>query len=242
MKKSALCLILSLVMVFTASPAALAESSPSFSAQPTAAEKAAIIDDLRDIDPMKDMFGFENIEFSDIFVGNKIHRYNYIDNTFVDSGIAFPLFYNGELFALALYVDATGHYQIGPSLVTEINDAAIANLALVYDYDSCYLYDGAEFIHVITTAMKIDDRDVLSEDLANSTVTATGIILCNLSVSEKLAYTPGPSVVVNPPPANADRTTEAEENNTDTTIYWIAAAACAAAIGVYVFLRFKKKR
>ncbi len=83
------------------------------------------------------------IEFSDLYIGDKIQAYEYVESGFEELYSAYPLLYNDELVALAFEVDE-GCCQISTDLAAKIDDASVSKLSLVYDLSSIYLFDGTE--------------------------------------------------------------------------------------------------
>ncbi len=109
-----------------------------------AAEKSSLESALGDVELMKDDFGFSDVNFSLITAGTAIQTYEYLPTGFEELRIAYPLFYGGELLAVALRT-SSGHYQIVTYLVEYLKDYVHENIAIVYDADGCYVYDGSSF-------------------------------------------------------------------------------------------------
>ena len=82
--------------------------------------------------------GLDNVSFSEISVGERLHTYNYTSTGFEESWLTYPLFCNNNLFAVARETSG-GHFQITTALAEKIRESGKSNVAIVYDVNSCYL-------------------------------------------------------------------------------------------------------
>ena len=149
------------------------------------AQYDGILEALSCLKMQNDLSDFENIDFSDLYLGNPIQTYIYSDNALVPSKIAYPIICNNKLGFWAIEVN--GKYQISQGLVDEINKCISADdaFAIVYDYDSVYLstdstlncighYEGWD-----NTRSKIDTESVIDERIQ----------LASLSKDVKIEFT-----------------------------------------------------
>lgn len=194
MRKPIICLFLALSFVLSAAMTpALATSIDTetiedlYVGHATIAQKKSIITSLQHAENLKDELGLENIPFSDIFIGNKIHIYHYTDAGFEESRLAFPLFYNGTLIALARETD-NGHYQISTALANEIEKINSPLISIIYDLDSCYLFDGSDFILLRKNSVEVESRSSLSSDRTRAFMNTSQIKICDLSLASSLNY------------------------------------------------------
>lgn len=184
MKKIFCCfLALSLFLTITSPAMAFSESNLSDSV------KTELTNALEIVEQEKDKFNLENVNFSDICVGEPIYTYQYIDETFIRSIDILPLFDSGQLIALSLSTD-DGYQQIVTSLTEEICAIAPTRAALIYDAIGCYLYDG-ETIHLISTNLEeVSERSILP---VTSEIRNLGSIhLSSFAPSQRLEYSPSP--------------------------------------------------
>ena len=145
----------------------------------------AVVERLQSIEPAKVAFGIGHVDFATAKIGNKIHVYEYTNGGFSEIQTTYPLFSENSMFGLALQTDS-GSFQFIDTLVDEINSQDSTHIALVYDYSSCYLYNGSYFILLRKNPYTVDTRDTLPAE--TSSLNAEDIVLCNLSQSTSLFY------------------------------------------------------
>ncbi|MDF2945026.1 MAG: hypothetical protein K0S01_3884 [Herbinix sp.] len=113
----------------------------------------------------RNAYGFSNIDFEQITVGNAIDSYEYVNNTLCTLDfILYPLTYNGELIAFAIKYDTIDPVQITKELVDKISSYIDPNksFALIYDKNICYAYTDDGLISLCKTTMEKDNRQVLN--------------------------------------------------------------------------------
>lgn len=184
--KKTISAILCISMLFALSSNAFAASSIA-----PGETRAAIVTALQNMESDKEAFGLGDVEFSDLYIGDQLHSYEYVETGFEELNSAFPLFYNGKLVALAFNVGA-GNFQISSALVAELNNVAVSEIALVYDAHSVYLFDGMNFILLGKSGEEISYRQSFADGFPN--MAGTDLKLCNLNESQKVEYAPAPSV------------------------------------------------
>ena len=114
--------------------------------------KALIRTALAQIEPQKESFGYAELDFAALEVGEPIAAYDLVNESPIFSRNVYPLFQNDSLVLLGFEVNTgDGSYiQITSSLVDRINDLADFDepVALLYDNANCYLCS-AEGIHLL---------------------------------------------------------------------------------------------
>lgn len=131
----------------------------------------------------KDIYPLPEIDFSEWSVGQAVQAYEYLDTGFSAIERFYPLFCDGQLAAFAIDTD-DGKFQITKGFADTIVSEHITALALVYDLDSAYLYDGEKFLLVSENCMEVAGRATLPD--LHFTRTAE-IKITNLSPSQSLA-------------------------------------------------------
>lgn len=145
--------------------------------------KDAVIRSLNDIEPLKeDFFGTSELEFEELQIGSAIYGYECVGNEYREVVQFFPLFYDEELIAVASEV-AGAHYQLETKLAEDISARNVRNCAIIYSADGLYLYDGIDFILIMSYATPVNNRSTLSGQI-DSTI----VKLCDLSYQEELGY------------------------------------------------------
>lgn len=82
-----------------------------------------------------------------------------------------PLFYDGEIVAIAKCPEGT-YFQISTGQLTdELNAAVNGSAALIYDADGTYLFDGVMLTQIIESTFETSDRESLAENIALQNVT-----------------------------------------------------------------------
>lgn len=178
--KKYLSAILALCMVFQLSTPSLAVSD-----EVTLTNKSGLIESLNCIEPQKDAFGLKNVDFSNIYVGDMIHAYEYTSDGLHEIFGLYPLFENSTLIAFAI-ANEDGKYTITTALVNEVSAIEPLNVALIYDRHCCYLYNGSDITLLIKNVEEADNRVVLSEGL--EALCVTKIALADMSLREYLGY------------------------------------------------------
>lgn len=145
----------------------------------------SIVEALETVECDKTLWGLEDVDFSDIYIGNAIYAYDYIDGTFKKSNEIYPLFSSNDLIAFSIPQDDV-HQQIVTALVKEIKCINPEQLALVYDSKSCYLYDGFDFYLLAESQEIIFDRDILPSNA--ETLNLDVIKLSRLIPARDLGY------------------------------------------------------
>lgn len=180
-KKCLLSLILALCLSFAlAAPAWATDTDFANDSQ-----KAAIIDVLQYVESDKESFNLSNVNFEDIEIGSAINAYEYTEDGFQEIIKFYPLYYNSEIVALSTTTDDE-HYQIETALANKIAQSGIENVAIIYDAENCYLYDGSDFILVFDGLTTFEGRALLfnSRDVADT----SKLLLTGLYQSENLDY------------------------------------------------------
>ncbi|XBX07528.1 papain-like cysteine protease family protein [Enterocloster clostridioformis] len=128
----------------------------------TTEQKSALIEAFNYIEPQKSVIGWDDINFNELHVGEPIHAYNYVGNSFEENMLMYPIVENDCLIALA--IENEGKYQITVALVEDISRVVDAEtpFALVYDQDSCYLYANNSFSILGTSDLKDASRSILN--------------------------------------------------------------------------------
>ena len=132
---------MSVVLIFAILlPCALCASAAEMSLPISQSERLAVIDVLTEIEPHKEAWGLEGVDFCDLEIGAPVQTYNYVENTLESGNMMYPLSANDRLILWA--VPASGQFQITTGLVNELNSVLNVGtpFALIYDASNIYLY------------------------------------------------------------------------------------------------------
>lgn len=123
---------------------------------------AGIQDALAVIELVRAEYGLEDVDFEKFLVGNKIYMYEYSLSGMNELRVAYPIFIGKELVTLA--VDAGNQkYQVMTVLAERIRDLDIQYVAIVYDAEGCYAYDGSIFYLLGENDVILNGREKISE-------------------------------------------------------------------------------
>lgn len=177
--------ILTLCFCFSISSVAVATYDDVSSETLNASERDKIIDVLRYVEAGKENYNLEDVNFEEIEIGNAIYAYECTDAGFGRIGEVYPLIADGQVVATAIKVDNSG-YSIETSLAQAINKADKADIALVYDCNNCYIYDGLDFIHLRQSRVVMPNRASLNE--TRLTLDPCNLMTHNIFDTETLGY------------------------------------------------------
>jgi len=140
------------------------------------------------IEPHKDIYSLEDVDFSALSVGAPILAYEYVDNgmKLLDFCV-YPLIYEDTLVALAAKPDDNASVSITTSLVKIINECVSVydDFVLLYDSNRGYLYTDNSLTILSETAYTTDSRgNIYKESNGNL---ANAIIDLSLSQIERTA-------------------------------------------------------
>lgn len=149
-----------------------------------------IVSALRSAESYKEDLGLSDIDFSDITVANPLQTYYYTDSGLEEGIVWYPLKAEGELVAFAIEV-AEDKFVIDTDLVEEINAVITdtSSFAIIYDEDSCSLYDGETLSCLATNAELVTERGDL-QVVADLAPYARNIDRTGIAVSSSVGYTP----------------------------------------------------
>jgi hypothetical protein len=133
-------------------------------------------------------YGFCEINFSEIMIGNEIFAYECIDNSLQMIKLAFfPLFVNERLIAFALVdyndkelvVTISAHFANDIAPIISINES----IAIVYDQKGCYLLTDSEYIFIREYSYHVNERSMI-----NKTTVHDAVSLVSLKPMNTLGY------------------------------------------------------
>lgn len=158
----------------------------SYLAKAESNDKEAVIAAMRNIHALKYEYGMEDIDFTTLKIGESINVYDYINDTFVFSRIAYPLFSGNELVAI-LYHVGDSVYQVMNGMDERIKEIDCNEIAIVYDRVGCHVFDGEGFHPIYVADNAGNEKGSLEMDIDE--LPAIEILVSDLSVSYDLGYT-----------------------------------------------------
>lgn len=189
MKKKLMSLMLTLALTLGIFPiTGIAAETNEFTA--SAGEREAITATLQYVEEDKNAFNLDEVEFGSLFIGNRIYAYEYTETGLDELYVTFPIFYNGEILALATKV-SENNFQVSANLASELNMFRNSNVALVYDSDAVYVFDGDGFSLLKESSVTSSYRQSFQNGYSDMSM--GNIKLCDLKKSVELNYTPSAS-------------------------------------------------
>lgn len=144
---------------------------------------AEIASRLGYVETQKELWGIGNVDFEDLYLGEAVQTYEYLQDGFSPCITMYPLIYGDDIVLWA--IEAGDSYQITTELTYSINDYIDADtlFSIVYADGGSYLYTDGEFILLSEYDYGDSDRKVLGDDENGGM-----LVLSNLSENEPLNY------------------------------------------------------
>ncbi len=117
-----------------------------------------INDALNYVELDKKQFGLERIDFYSLETSSPIQMYEVSHGTISRIGETYPIFSSGKMVALATSPDGS-NYCIETYLAKAIQKTEIQKIALIYDSDEVFLYDGIKLISLCKNPEIMVDRN-----------------------------------------------------------------------------------
>ena len=152
--------------------------------------ESGIVEALRSVEPIKEQLGLSSVDFEQVTTSNHIFAYDYTNTGCVYNAELIPIKYDDELIGWVVIkaVSANDYiYQFSTVFVEEINKNldALTEFAIIYDAQSCYLYNGVDLIKLWDTSITVATRvEVTEESLIDA-----GVVLNSIDINENLEYT-----------------------------------------------------
>ena len=239
-KRTVSMLLAGMLTLYSAAPVAAIDSiDTDANAVLTSADKAALFDVLDYVESQKELFGLGDVDFSELAIGNPISTYEYLETGLEECTPIYPLFYDGEVVAIAKCPEET-YFQIDTGiLVGELNAVLNEPISLIYDSEGVHIFDGIECSTVTGRAIETTNRtsfaenfDALALSLADSSSELATIELTSVNSCALLNYVPttvystDSSTLLE---CNVDVVLQGwqdEEAKKSTEICWAASMAC----------------
>lgn len=113
---------------------------------------------LNFVEETKSAYGLDDVDFGNLELGSSITTYEYINNTFEVLGKMVPIFSGQKIIASAFDV-GDGSYSIETFLADAISKVEFERVAIVYDRDEVYLFNGSDFVLLKKSDICITERD-----------------------------------------------------------------------------------
>ena len=110
------------------------------------------------VEETKSAFGLDDVDFNNLDLGTSVITYEYIDGVFKASGEMVPIIWNNEIVASA-FDAGNGNYSIETSLAASISETGFDDVAIVYDRDEVYLFNGLDFVLLKKSNICVAERD-----------------------------------------------------------------------------------
>lgn len=110
------------------------------------------------VEKTKSAYGLDDVDFNDLELGSSIVTYEYVNGDFKVLGEMMPIFSGDEMVASAFNV-GNGTYSVETLLASDINNMGFDTVAIVYDRDEVYLFNGDDFVLLEKSDICISERD-----------------------------------------------------------------------------------
>lgn len=103
----------------------------------------------------------DDVDYASLSIGGPIQTYEYMNQSFVESIVMYPLTVEGKLVLLA--IKNGDRFQITDALVDEINNVidSSSRFTIIYDNKHCYLYVNNHFVLLCEDDDVAENRDAL---------------------------------------------------------------------------------
>lgn len=171
-----------ILMTLSMSVSAAAEAAGSVTSG-SDERKEEIASRLGYVETQKETWGIGDVNFEDLYLGEAVQTYEYLQDGFSPCITMYPLIYGDDIVLWA--IETEGSYQITTELTYSINDYIDADteFSIVYADGGSYLYADGEFVLLSEYDYGASDREVLDGNENGDT-----LVLSSLSESEPLNY------------------------------------------------------
>lgn len=121
---------------------------------------------LNSVEKTKSVYGLDDVDFNNLELGASITTYEYIDGDFEPLGAMIPVIFDNKIVASVFDV-GNSNYSVETLLASKIEETGFDNLAVVYDRDEVYLFNGSAFVLLMKSGVCITERDDLDPDVLN---------------------------------------------------------------------------
>lgn len=168
----------------------------SRSEYPTQAERNAIIEVLNVVSLEKEAVGLQDVDFSDLYIGERIYRYVLTEDGLETTCYSYPILLGGTVVLVATS-GSGNHFQITTYEADLLNSNPTDRIAFINDDTHLYFYDGVE-LKCVDTYETIQNRVSLqtfrTESYYNEASAINSVQMTNLSNSMLLGYEDIPSI------------------------------------------------
>ncbi len=144
----------------------------------------AVINELSLHEYDKYSLGIEDVNFKNLYISKKISVYEYTQDSFSEISNLYLLFENNEIVT-AMYGLGNNQYQIMTKLANDIKQVQSTNIAVIYDINGCYLYNGSDFVLLGITDIIVENRENITR-VKDSEISELSVV--NISETQKLNY------------------------------------------------------
>lgn len=93
----------------------------------------------------RENFNLINVDLTKLEISDPVRQYQYYDGMFHEGIEFYPVIYEGHII-LTMTSPVDGKYGAEHGLADMLDETGVRNMAIIYDHDHAYLYDGNELI------------------------------------------------------------------------------------------------
>lgn len=152
-------------------------------------DESGIVTALNAVEDVKEKVELNDVDFTKISYSDSIMAYDYTSEGIVFNSEFIPLLHNNTLIGWVIKVvdDNDIIYQFSNAFVDEVNSIITNNMefAIIYDYNSCYLYNGTDIYLLGNISLQVEERTIIEK---STDLTEKEIILNAIKNTYKLDY------------------------------------------------------
>lgn len=222
MKKRIISFVLALIMVVSiAPPLAFAADNTDELETTSVIDKIIIL--VASVERAKESWGFGEVDFSNLYIGNPVFAYEYVDDSLEENSKLYPISADGKLLFWAVVADDMVTISTGLVEQISIQIGLEEAFCVIYDKYGCYAYTGNSCI--LLSAYGDEDvfeaRSIFSPKVVYST---KEIMFTSLADKRQLDYKSG--IMPSSPNYYYSINIPAVDQYSDDNICWAACAAC----------------
>lgn len=188
MKKRFISFVLALIMVVSIAPP-LAFAADTTDELETTSVIDKIINLVASVERAKESWGFGEVDFSNLYIGNPVFAYEYVDDSLEENSKLYPISEEGQLLFWAVVADDM--VTISTDLIEQISGKIALDepFSIIYDRYGCYAYteNSCEVLSAYEDDFEIETRSILTPKVIENN---EEIVLTSLVSSALLEYEP----------------------------------------------------
>lgn len=178
--------LLTVLLIF---PALLVSTNAGTVETANTSDIDGIISALNAVEPVKEQMGLSEIDFYELTYSDSINAYDYTRDGLIFNCEFIPIKQRNTLvgWVIKKLLNGEMYYQFTTAFAEDVNRLAqdCIEFAIIYSYDTSYLYDGIELYPLDSVSIVVEERRVLENA---GQLESENITLGNINISYELPY------------------------------------------------------